>query len=433
MRLMPGKLAATSLLMFCFVVAINVQSFRSSVLAPRGSVDCTQASAPMAASRVRRYLAGLKVLNYYPANNTMTNMWSHWNPAAMDQDFRRIASLHVNAVRVAVFTTFGFPQPQATMLKRLSQVLDLAARHGLRVQLTLFAFFQNYGDIAGSEQWARSVLAPYRNDRHIAFIDLHNELPVDDARALAWARALVPCARYFAGNIPVTTSVAGDVGIPGLQRIDAAAIPIDFYDLHYYGSAPLAYSVFQRALSVIGGAPLFIGETGYPSYSSSHTTSTPNDNVWWEAYQDQYHRTVQFAARALGLPAPAPWIYSDNPPGAIPPSQTAQNPAEYHYGLFRTNGTEKPVANSLRTIFGGGAFDTSFNNGFEAAGPSGMPTNWLLWKPSEATFARDTGVSHSGTASARISASAASGSDIPSFYLSPVMFIEPGQAYTASV
>src|SRR2546423_787321 len=83
------------------------------------------------AVRARSLLAGLKVMNYYPAQNGWTYMWTRWDPAGLDADLNRIASLNANAVRIIIQTwTFGYPAPHPTMQDHLAQMVALAQRHG---------------------------------------------------------------------------------------------------------------------------------------------------------------------------------------------------------------------------------------------------------------------------------------------------------------
>ena len=74
---------------------------------------------------------------------------------------------------------------------------------------------------------------------------------------------------------------------------------------------------------------------------------------------------------------------------------------------------------------------TSFNNGFEVA-DGGLPAGWSRMRAQDATFARDTAVAHSGTASARISNSGGDATGVPDYYVQPVLTVIPGQTYAAS-
>ncbi len=105
----------------------------------------------------------LKEVNYYPAAGGWTYMWSRFDPAAIDRDFARIRALGGNTVRIIVQpSVFGFPIVRPVMANRLFEVIGLAAKHSLRVQLTLFDWWSRYTDIHGSKEWVSSLLSRYR-------------------------------------------------------------------------------------------------------------------------------------------------------------------------------------------------------------------------------------------------------------------------------
>lgn len=386
-----------------------------------------------APGQIRERLSNLKLINYYPVGNAQTNVWLNWQPEVIDSDMARIAAMNANAVRIAVFpAVFGYPNPRAEMRARLAQFIALAAQHGLQVELVLFGFWSDYADVDRSATWAREILTPYKNDSRLAFVELQNELPVSNPRAVVWAKQIIPHVLDTLAAIPLTISISGSAGVRGLEELKAAKLALDFYELHYYGHPALAFSTFQSARRAVGDAPLFIGETGY-STEPRNSDGAVYTSDWWEAYQDQYYRTVEAAARAAGLPFAAPWTMSDFSARAFPPnSRPALSLSEYQYGLYRTDGTPKRAASSIAAMFASNSIDTSFNNSFEQ-NALGLPTHWLRWQAEDAAFARDAQVSHSGKASARITASTANKVGLPAFYLSPVQPIAPGQTATATV
>jgi hypothetical protein len=386
-------------------------------------------------SQVRTVLNSLKMINYYPAQKAQTNMWRNWDPQVLDRDFTKIAGLHVNTVRLALFPEVtGFPEPAAQERMKLAQAIEIARSHGLRVKLTLFGFFDRFADTGPSKVWVQSILGPYQTGRDVACVDLFNELDLTRHGALEWVREMATCVRdTLGGHVPVTISVSNTAGLRGLRLLKDAAVPIDFWEFHYYGKPELAWHTFQEAKAIAGQIPLFIGETGYSTNPSSHKGET-HSREWWEAYQGQYLRTVAWATYQADLPLPAPWVYSDFAAGAFPPhSKGGADPGEYAFGLCRVDGTPKPAADAVAAMYGTGMIDLSFNNGFELADPSGQFQLWQLWQPHSASFARDTGVAHSGMASACIRNSASAASGEPAFYLSPIQCVVPGHTYVAGV
>src|SRR6516165_9596169 len=90
----------------------------------------------------------IRLMNYYPAANGWTYMWDRWDPATIEQDFIRIAGMNFNTVRINVLIpAFALPTPSSTALSRLAEVVQLADRHGLRIQLGLFDWLNNFTSI----------------------------------------------------------------------------------------------------------------------------------------------------------------------------------------------------------------------------------------------------------------------------------------------
>jgi hypothetical protein len=293
-------------------------------------------------------IRGLKEVNYYPAAETHTYMWSRFKATAIDRDFARLRALGANTVRIFVQPdVFGFPNVHPVMADRLSRVIRLAAKHSLRVHLTLFDWWSQFSDIGGSKEWASSLLSRYRGDPRIAVVELHNEVNPQDREAVAWMTRLLPYLSTVLPGTLRTVSVASvRPAVFALLTHELKNSPPDFWDYHYYGPPGDAYSVLSRITALAAPRPLFIGETGLS------TDGTRGDQAAEERAQAAYYRAVFAAAAASGLPVPAPWILNDFSPRAIPPvSGVADQLAPYRYGLFRTNGTPKPAAAVVRRAF----------------------------------------------------------------------------------
>jgi hypothetical protein len=319
---------------------------RPAAHGPAQQLPATRENPPSLATRVR----DIKEVNYYPAGGGWTYMWSRFDPTAIDRDFARIRALGANTVRISILVpVFGFPTVHPVMADRLSEVIGLAAKHSLRVQLTLFDWWHQYTDIHGSKEWVSSLLSRYRDDPHIAVVELQNEVYPKNPEVVAWVRTMLP---YLSTVLPGTLRTVSIASVPpdvfALFTHELKNSPPDFWDYHYYGPPQDAYSVLSRIKALAAPRPLFIGETGYT------TVGTAGDQAARNQAQAAYYRAVFTATAALGLPDPAPWTLNDFSPGAIPPdSPAADKPASYGYGLFWLNGTPKPAAVVVRTAFSG--------------------------------------------------------------------------------
>ena len=202
-------------------------------------------------------------------------MWTRFDPTAIDRDFARIRALGANTVRVVIQpVVFGFPTVHPVMADRLSEVIGLAAKHSLRVQLTLFDWWSGYTDIHGSKEWVSSLLSRYRDDPRIAVVELHNEISPQDHEAVAWVRTMLP---YLSTVLPGTLRTVSTGSVPpnvfALFTHELKRSPPDFWDYHYYGPAADAHSVLSLIKALAAPRPLFIGEIGYS------TDQTPGDQA----------------------------------------------------------------------------------------------------------------------------------------------------------
>jgi hypothetical protein len=319
-----------------------------------GRPPAAQSSPDGAAGRLQAArdspVQDLKEVNYYPADGGWTYMWSRFDPTAIDRDFARIRALGANTVRVIIQPmVFGFPTVRPVMADRLSEVIGLAAKHSLRVHLTLFDWWSRFSDIHGSKEWVSSLLSRYRDDPRIAVVELQNEVSPRNRQAVAWVRRMLPyLSRVMPGTLRTVSSGSVPPRVFALFTHELKSSPPDFWDYHYYGPAGDAYSLLSRIKALASPRPLFVGETGYS------TDGTPGDQAAQKQAQAAYYRAVFAAAAALRLPAPAPWILDDFAPGAIPPiSGIAHDRAQYGYGLFQVNGTPKPAAAVVSRAFSG--------------------------------------------------------------------------------
>ena len=181
----------------------------------------------------------LKEVNYYPAAGGHTYMWSRFDPTAIDRDFARIRALGANTVRIFIQpTVFGFPTVRPVMADRLSEVIGLAAKHSLRVHLTLFDWWSGYTDIDGSKEWVSSLLSRYRDDPRIAVVELQNEVDPRNREAVAWVTTMLP---YLSTVMPGTLRTVSVASVPlevfALFTHELKNSPPDFWDYHYYGPA----------------------------------------------------------------------------------------------------------------------------------------------------------------------------------------------------
>jgi hypothetical protein len=363
-----------------------------------------------------------KQINYYPSAAGWTKMWTAFNPSTVDADLARAASLGANSVRAIVFpSVFGYPSPKPEYTAKLAQFVSLAAEHGMTVKLTLFDWWDGYSDITGSSSWAATILAPYRYDNRIISIGLQNELDPDNAAAVGWAKRLIPAVRAAAPAIPVTIAISATDGTAGLAKLKSAlaATPLDYYDFHFYGTSERALTLIRQAQAAVAPTPLVIGETGLSSLTST------------EGEQAAYLARVFQAADVAGVASVAPWTLIDFAAGAIPESSVARIPAQYQFGLYHADGTAKPAAAVVKAAWTGAAYPASLLDlGFENAAGQ---TPWRPYLPELGVATRTQAVAHTGKWSISLAGTGKSAAGSPSYRVSPITPIQPGQKWHAEV
>jgi hypothetical protein len=408
------------------LVALLVAALATVALAAVPATAAKRTASTATASPTRLPLEQVRLLNYYPAGHGWAAMWTGWDAAEFDRDMARVASLGANSVRLIIQTSaFGFPTPTATMRDRLKQAVNVAAKHGLSVQLTLFDWFSSFSDITGSKAWASAVLKPFADDARVFSVELQNELNVDNPAAVTWAAAMLPHLRAVT-SAPTTVSVNGRPARLATLKTLLGTVSPHFWSYHYYdqvlGSG--ADNAFAAAKAVAAPLPLHIGETGVDTVPRLGEDATTAD-----ARQDHFYRTVFTAARAQGLPAPSPWTLTDFVQGSYPGQQWA---GQYSFGLFRLDGTAKPAAATVRQAFTGAPLGADFNGSFETASAT-HPAEWTQYLAPLTSIAVDRTTARTGTNSVRFSASLGDATGWPSLWTTPIEAIQPGRSYTATV
>jgi hypothetical protein len=388
--------------------------------APASGVSAKAAAAPTLAGRLAAVRTA-KSLNYYPSDAAWSAMWTDFDAKRIQADLAKAAALGADNVRVIVFPeAFGYPRPRSGYAERLRTFVDIAAKNGMTVKITLFDWWDGYTDVARSISWAKAVLAPYANDPRVIAVELKNEFQPADGAAVAWVRKLIPAVRAAVPAMPLTLSVDGGTGAPGMARIKKAlaGTPLDYYDFHFYGSSERALTEIRKAQAAVAPTPVVIGETGMSTAADS------------DGEQAAFLARVFRAAREAGVGSVSPWTFTDFSKGAIPGnSEVSEKPAQYKFGLHRADGTPKAAAGVVRDAWTTGDTPNEvLNLGFEAkAGDS----PWRQNLPKAGGAVITTSNPRSGKYAARFAGTTRASAGLPSLATSPITPVQPGHRWRA--
>ncbi|HTT54023.1 MAG TPA: hypothetical protein VMH35_21745, partial [Streptosporangiaceae bacterium] len=117
-------------------------------------------------------------VNYYPVTNGGYQMWSSYNGSQYEDDMQTAKNLGFNTMRVflaAAGGIFDFSRPTAAELANLTDFYNRSVKVGIKLHLTLFDLWGNYGLISGSRTWIAAVLGALPNTANIAVIEIQNE------------------------------------------------------------------------------------------------------------------------------------------------------------------------------------------------------------------------------------------------------------------
>ena len=280
-------------------------------------VKATTTGAPTLATRLTAVQTA-QPINYYPASAGWSKMWTAFDAAQIDADLAKAAALGATDVRALIFPeTFGYPTPKTEYRDKLATFVALAAARKMTVKFTLFDWWGGYSDVAGSIAWATAILKPYENDQRVIAVELQNELDPANAKAVGWARKLIPAVRSAFPTLPLTISVNGASGVTGMAQLRAAlaGTPLDYVDFHYYGNSERALATIRQAQATVSPTPMVIGETGLNTLQNT------------EGEQAAFLARVFQGAAGAGVRSVAPWTLTDFAAGAIPPSAVAKTRA----------------------------------------------------------------------------------------------------------
>jgi hypothetical protein len=233
-------------------------------------------------------------------------------------------------------------------------------------------------------------------------------------------RKLIPAVRSAAPAMPLTLSVDGQTGAAGMRKIKRAltGTPLDYYDFHFYGNSELALAEIKRAKAAVAPSPIVIGETGLSTVEAG-----PGE-------QAAFLARVFRAAREAGVASVGPWTLTDFAAGAIPRnSSVSSKPAQYGFGLHRTDGTPKAAAAVVRAAWTTGATPNStLNLSFEAT-VANSPWQRNLPKGGGATIV--TGTARTGKYSAKFAGTTRTSAGLPSLRTSPITPVQGGHRWRA--
>ena len=316
-------------------------------------------------------------VNWVPARTGME--WpTHWDPQAIEADFRHMHELGLNTVRLDLVWGWFEPRPDDFNPEAFRQ-LDFLVQLAHRYQIYLHPELLIGGEV-GEAWWdvsyrhgrdpqsdpymlrletdfAAELAKRYGKESAIFAWDLTDEPPfwisssVTDPVAVNWTRLIAGALRKHDSQhtIVVGTSME-DIG-RGAFRPDQLAPEVDFFSIHPYTiyanklfpdamlSERQTYgAAFESLLSRGAGHPVLIQELGASSAQYSPEAVA------------RYERATLYSSFGVGVNGFLLWCYTDAAPNQIAKVPYLRSPHETQFGIVDWQGHDRPAATMLRSF-----------------------------------------------------------------------------------
>ena len=285
--------------------------------------------------------------NYYPRLHPWrTFNVSEWDPAGAERELRLGVNLGANVVRTFVDYQFSLDtQP--------SRPPDVYFALNLRVIVTMFdsvdwSIYQPYNQWM-AEEYLKQLIPPFVGDPRILCWDLQNE--PDRAISSVGADVVIPFFKRVSSQIrqmdPNHLQTIGWIDRAHGKYFGDLDSYLDFWCFHFYDAIERLSDLiaFYKSKTT---KPIMLEEfglaTGGPGADGQHT----------ELDQSLHYSQVYALISGYKLCGSAFWTLMDFPQGLAGNPPTPDDSPENHYGVFRLDYSEKPVARAIRYAWTGG-------------------------------------------------------------------------------
>jgi hypothetical protein len=331
----------------------------------------------------------LKGTNYWISTQPFVSTWAEWDGPQALAELQRAREMGVNTIRIGIpFNHFAtrdimwdddesMARVSEWILNQLTQLLQVASVHGMKVIFVLFEWYDDYPP-EGSRQertniaYLEGIVGRFANDDRVLGWDLHNEPDHygewqggKQEKVIKWLQRVSGYVRHLDKKHPIMVGVgnyrnlwhpASD-GTTILSFTDVAAF-------HSYDAGGLQGQIeeLKRHTSM----PILLQEMGWPT---SHGDEAPPPNAdYSEATQTFLYRTMLQTSTQNDIAGVVQWTLYD----FIPKSTTGNRYASFeeYFGLLRLDGSPKPAAAIFRENYPARALPSDTKT-FEPLTPAG--------------------------------------------------------------
>lgn len=236
-------------------------------------------------------ISEIKGINYYPEQHPWNMFGKQFKEHIIDHDFSIIKSLGLNTVRLFVpYEAFGKAEINAQKLEQLKHTLDIALKKDLKVMLTLFDFYGDYGlqDWTLTNRHAVQIVNALKDHEALQSWDIKNEPDLDfesrgKDKVLAWLNQMLLTVKQCDTIHPVTIGWSNPEAATNLSK------KVDYVSFHYYRDPADFLEAYNALNNKVDKKPLVLQEFGYSSYSGiwNGFLGSENDQMTYYEAMDQ--------------------------------------------------------------------------------------------------------------------------------------------------
>lgn len=306
----------------------------------------------------------IRGFNYYPRTHPWkTYNIGEWERGAIEYELRLGASLGANVVRTFVDFNYSLDNTRAQQpidnyyapisryIDNVREFINVAAQFDLKVILTLldsmdWAMYQPQNAWM-VEEYLRALVPLFVDDPRILCWDLQNE--PDKAIREVGAGVVIPFFKHISALVrALDPNHLQTIG--WIDRARAAFYPdfnelLDFWCFHFYDNASNLPALIQFYKSKTS-KPVMLQEfglaTGGPGADGAHT----------EIDQAAHYTQVMTMLDDNKMCGSVFWVLTDFPQGLAGNPPSPLDSPENHFGVFRLDYAEKPVAAIIRSLWG---------------------------------------------------------------------------------
>lgn len=309
--------------------------------------------------------------NYMPSK-AFYRLWEDWNPEQIEEDFKKMKELNLEAVRVPLFWASVEPKEgtiSRRFIERFDEFLEIAKKHQIYVMPFLFVgvcvdiwdvpwrrgrnIYKDPEMLELERKHAETLAARYKNNPAILAWDISDEPyyyggNTDADTATNWVSLIYKAMKSKDKIHPVT------LGFDNCHIVDNTGfqverlVPVqDFFSLCAYPIYGLKTPESHTSMRSTYFTSFFVkfSQLRRPALLSEGPGTT---TVWTSCQRAaDYYRVVMYSSFINGSMGVMPWILYDYDPGHHQQSPLDDKPFETSFGILYSNGKNKPAAKEL--------------------------------------------------------------------------------------